>query len=156
MINFKKLSLYCRGEFEKIENYEQALADKTQTWECHHRLELTINGEFAHSGEELDRMGMYKKRPHYELILLTKKDHMNLHGKVRKQDKTRNSKISKSLTCKRRPDVSEQNKRMFTGKKPWNTGTKGLVKVEEERKQRYSKLYKGKHWRIVNGKREWY
>ena len=156
MINFKKLSLYCRGEFEKIEHYEQALADKTQTWECHHRLELTIDGEFAHSGEELDRMGMYKNRPYYELILLTKEDHMALHGKVRKQDKTRNSRISKSLTGKIRPDVSERNRIFNKNREPWNKGTKGLIHCSEERKQKYSELYKGKHWRIVNGKREWY
>ena len=29
---------FCRHP-ELIENYDKAIADKTQTWECHHRME---------------------------------------------------------------------------------------------------------------------
>lgn len=73
---------YCRGNFEKIENYDLAMADKENVWEIHHRLELTLNGEFAHSREELKRLGMYYNRPYYELIYLTTSEHAKLHGVV--------------------------------------------------------------------------
>lgn len=68
-----------KGELEKIENYDKALADKTQTWICHHRLEVTLDGEFAHTPEELQRMGMYFNRPYFELIFLTRAEHNKLH-----------------------------------------------------------------------------
>ena len=34
--------------------------------------------------------------------------------------------------------------------------TKRLRGVSDKNKKKLSELYKGKHWRIVNGKREWY
>ena len=55
---------YCRDDVSKIENYEQAMNDKEHVWHCHHRLELTLDGEFAHSRAELQRLGMYFKRPY--------------------------------------------------------------------------------------------
>ena len=36
MINVKK---FCCEDISKIENYAAAIADTTQTWECHHRME---------------------------------------------------------------------------------------------------------------------
>lgn len=75
---------YCRpGEFERIENYELAKADNFKGWCIHHRLELTLNGEYAHSKEELKRMNMYYNRPYYELIFLHLGEHMKLHNKAR-------------------------------------------------------------------------
>lgn len=79
---------YCReGEESKIENYELAKADNFKGWCIHHRLELTLDGEYAHSKEELKRMDMYYNRPYFELIYLTKSEHMKLHKcvKVNKQ-----------------------------------------------------------------------
>lgn len=29
------------GDLTKIENYDKAVVDETQVWECHHRLELS-------------------------------------------------------------------------------------------------------------------
>lgn len=76
-----KVHRYVRkGEIEKIENYEKALNDKTQMWHCHHRLELTLDDEFAHTPKELQKMGMYYNRPYYELIFLTISQHRKLHG----------------------------------------------------------------------------
>lgn len=76
---------YCRsGEFERIANYELAKADNFKGWCIHHRLELTLNGEYAHSKEELKRMNMYYNRPYFELIFLRLGEHMNLHNKARR------------------------------------------------------------------------
>lgn len=79
-----------KGELTKIENYYKAIADETQTWECHHRLELTLEGEFAHSYKDLERMGMYYNRPYFELIFLTRADHNKLHGEARSEEYKQN------------------------------------------------------------------
>ena len=71
---------YCRsGEYELIENYNLAKADNFKGWCIHHRLELTLDGEYAHTPEELKRMNMYYNRPYYELIFLRRSDHVKLH-----------------------------------------------------------------------------
>ena len=82
MINFKYANKFCRDDLSKIENYEQAIADTTQTWHMHHRLELTLDGEFALSLVQLKLHDMYYNRPYYELIFLTPKEHMRLHNTV--------------------------------------------------------------------------
>lgn len=79
---------YCKDDISKIENYEQAVNDKEHVWHCHHRLELTLDGEFAHSRAELRRLDMYLKRPYFELIFLKSADHRKLH-KSTIPDKTR-------------------------------------------------------------------
>ena len=72
--------LYCRaGELERIENYELAKADNFKGWDIHHRLELTLDGEFALTHEQLKMHDMYYNRPYYELIFLTKAEHRRLH-----------------------------------------------------------------------------
>lgn len=58
MINKYNAKHFCReGELTKIENYDKAIADETQTWECHHRLGLTLDGEFAHSKKRIKANG---------------------------------------------------------------------------------------------------
>lgn len=109
----KALEKGRKGEIHKIENYDKALNDKTQVWHLHHRLELTLDGEFAHTSDELDKLGMYKHRPHFELIFLTEYDHKSLHS----NDKA----ISKSTKNKLR----EQRKKPRLGMRgimPYNTG----------------------------------
>lgn len=79
MINRGAIYSYCKDDVTKIENFAEAVADRTSTWHCHHRLELTLNGEHARTKQELIRMGMYYNRPHYELILLRPDAHSKLH-----------------------------------------------------------------------------
>lgn len=77
MRHFEK---YCK-DYIKIENYTSALKDNFKGWVCHHRLELTINGEYAHNVKELIRLGMYYNRPPYELIFMRVTEHRKLHTK---------------------------------------------------------------------------
>ena len=35
---------FCSEDPSLIENYDLAIADETQTWECHHRLEIQEDG----------------------------------------------------------------------------------------------------------------
>ena len=62
---------YCRHP-ELIENYEKAIADKTQVWDVHHRKE-----EF-YSYKELIERGEYYDVPPSELIFLTHKEHRKI------------------------------------------------------------------------------
>ena len=76
--------MFCLTPY-KIENYEQAIADKTQVWECHHRLETHYPDgtkrprELFMSKKELMFYGCYFNRPAEELIFLTKAEHRALH-----------------------------------------------------------------------------
>ena len=73
---------FCKTP-ELIENYDKAMTDTAQTWQCHHRLEThTSEGErrLVHlSVEELKALDMYYNRPAEELIYLTKSEHQKLH-----------------------------------------------------------------------------
>ena len=63
MINEQCAHTYCKDDITKIENYDKAINDTAQTWHIHHRLEFTLDEEFAHSKSDLQRMNMY-----YDLI----------------------------------------------------------------------------------------
>ena len=82
MINETQLKKYCNEDIRKIENYEKAVNDKTQTWHCHHRLE--IQGQFRNSRALLKRCGLYYNVPAWQLIFLTRSEHSKLHYLVEK------------------------------------------------------------------------
>lgn len=82
MINIKNTKQYCKDDISLIENYDKAIADNTQVWVCHHRLEITLNGEYAISKQELIRHGMYYKRPYFELIFMSQTEHRSLHNSI--------------------------------------------------------------------------
>ena len=112
MINERFAKAYCRDDISNIENYDKAIADTTQTWICHHRLELTLDGEYAHTHEELNRMHMYYNRPYFELIFLTKSEHQRIHAQNR-SDETRR-KMSESHKGKNRKPFSEEHRRKIS------------------------------------------
>ena len=130
MINFKYANKFCRDDLSKIENYEQAIADKTKTWDLHHRLELTLDGEFALTRDKLKMHDMYYNRPYYELIFLTHAEHMRLHNTVN------------ALSADNKRNRSERNKgnqyalgnHAFLGKHH-----------SEETRRKISEAHKGKH-----------
>ena len=69
MINERSVYAYCREDISRIENYEQALADQTQTWHCHHKAEILPCGRF--SKETLKRFGLYYNQPASMLVFIT-------------------------------------------------------------------------------------
>lgn len=109
----KALEKGRKGEIQKIENYDKAINDKTQVWYLHHRLELTMDGEYAHNYKELQRLGMYFHRPYFELIFLTQHDHKSIHS------------VYKALSpeTKRKQDKKRKNPHPgMQGIKPYNYG----------------------------------
>ena len=79
MINEKYAKKYCCEDISNIENYELAINDQTQTWDCHHRGEVLPCGRF--SPNDLNKFGLYFNRPASELIFLTKAEHTCMHFK---------------------------------------------------------------------------
>lgn len=86
MINEKGAKNFCCEDISLIENYKEAVNDKTETWHCHHKLEIDLNKK----QKELVKMGLYYNRPASELIFLTTKEHYQIHYKGKpKSDETR-------------------------------------------------------------------
>ena len=105
MINEIQAQKYCRDDISKIENYERAIADTSQVWHLHHRLELTLDGEFALTTEQLKMHDMYYNRPYYELIYLTPSEHRRLHVEGKNHPL-----FGKHLSEETRIKLSEANK----------------------------------------------
>lgn len=132
---------------ELIENYDKAIADTTQTWQCHHRLE-THNSDGERrlvdiTAKELKALGMYYNRPPEELIFLTVSEHRKLH------------QIGKPAPMK----GHKQSKKAIETAKAIHKGNKYALgyKHTEEAKRKISEAGKGNkansgmHW-FTNGK----
>lgn len=140
MINTRKAQKFCKDDISKIENYELAKNDPNETWDLHHRLELTLDGEFAHSREELKRLDMYYNRPYFELIFLTRGEHRRLHSKARSDETKR--KMSESL--KGKPLTDEHRRKISEAMKGENGPFYGKSLTDEHR-QNIANAMKGKN-----------
>lgn len=103
MINEGYVKKYCCEDLSLIENYEFAINDITQTWDCHHRREILPCGRF--SGDDLKKFGLYYKRPASELIFLTPSAHRQLHYKGVPLSEDRKKALSDALKGVPRPDL---------------------------------------------------
>ena len=102
----KGIKNFCKDDISLIENYEKAIADKEQTWDCHHRRELET------SRKELIKIGEYFNRPASELIFLTNSEHRALHNKVNKY----------MLGKHHSPEAKLKMSIAHKGKTTWNKG----------------------------------
>ena len=93
MINFKQAKRFCKEDISKIKNYDKAVNDTTQMWECHHMTETWWNC----SRQDLIDNECYYGRKACELIFLTKEEHRSLHFKGRTYSKETLRKISETL-----------------------------------------------------------
>ena len=118
MINEYNAKKFCKEDISKIENYDKAVNDTTQTWYCHHRDEvrtLPSGMTVIRSKQDLIENGRYYNRPANELIFLTKADHNTIHFKGIKLSKEHTKKISeahkgKTFTEETRIKMSESHK----------------------------------------------
>lgn len=106
MIYLQTVEKYCK-EYWKIENYQEAVNDTEQVWDCHHRHEI----DWALPMEELIAIGRYYDVHYSELIFLTHVEHARLHKKGKKHTEETKQKISESNKGKKREPFSEEWKR---------------------------------------------
>ena len=145
-------------EYWKIENYELAKADNFKGWIMHHKLE--IGTDYRNSAADLKLMNLYFDRPPEELIFLPLREHVSLHMKGKKLSEEQRLKCANGMKGKH---LSDEHKRKISeagkGKHKCWLGKKFTdehkLKISEANKGK-SKGFKGKHWKLVNGKREWY
>lgn len=145
MISKQKVKQFCNGDITKIENYDKAMTDTTQTWHCHHKLE--IHDDYRNTIEDLILMNLYYNRPPEELIFLTPKEHSDLHKIGYKhshkggfQSEEKRQKISKANKGKKRGPLSEEHKIKLS------KSLKGRV-FTEEWKRKISEARKGKKYK---------
>ena len=131
MINPKYAKSYCKDDISKIENYDLAISDSAK-WVCHHRLEITIDGKFAHTKPEMIRMNMYYQRPYFELIFLKESEHRKLHNQSMSDEHRQ-----KIIESNKRRIVSEETKRKISAS---NIGKK----LSEEQIQKMIERQRGK------------
>lgn len=92
MINEKCAREYCKEDISKIKNYEQAVNDTTQVWDCHHMTETWWNC----TAKELMDNECYYHRKACELIFLTHAEHTRLHRKGNKHSEETRRKIGEA------------------------------------------------------------
>ena len=140
MISEYTAKKYCSEDISLIENYELAVNDTTQTWDCHHRGEVLPCGRF--SPNDLKKFGLYYKRPAAELIFLTPVEHHRLHFKgVPKSESTKKA-ISEALkgvpksesTKKAISDAKKGVPLSEANKKAISDALKGIPKSEAHKK----------------------
>lgn len=157
MINEKNVNEYCiKEQIHLIENYELAMQDETQTWDCHHRREIDENK----SKQQLIDANLYYDRPASELIFLTKEEHISLHqkgennimyGKTHSDDARQ--KISDTHKGKQ---LSAETKAKISASKKGKPGTRKGKHHTDEARQKISESKKGKpkkkyRWVTIDG-----
>ena len=138
MISIEKVSKFCK-DYTKIENYEEAVNDKSQVWVCHH-----ILGEILTS-EQLKDHDFYYDVPPCMLKFVTRAEHARLHRKGKSWTEDTRIKISEAkkgitFTDEHRRKLAEANK----GKIPWNK-CKKCKPITEEHARKMHEAWKGKH-----------
>ena len=156
MLSVENTIAYCCEDISLIENYDKAMADTTQTWHCHHRLE--IQGNLTLTAKELKLQRLYYNRPASELIFLTSKEHVRLHRLGKKLPKETCLKFSKYHTglkyteeMKRKLNESRKGKPSPMIGRKHSEETKAKIsqslkgkKLSEEHKQKLSLAHEGK------------
>lgn len=86
---------FCRNP-ECIKNYDKAIADSDQVWDCHHRK------EDLYSRKDLIERGEYYDVPPEELIFLTRAEHNKIESSCKRMgeaNKGRTQARSKKVLC---------------------------------------------------------
>ena len=118
---------FCAEPLDKIEHYEEALAEGFKGWCIHHRLEIQPDGTKV-SAKELIDQNLYYGRPASELVFMRVSEHKRLHwlGKHnsaetrKKMSESRKGKHHSAESCQK---ISESHK----GKHWYNNGVKSIL-----------------------------
>ena len=128
MINTYRAKKFCKEDISKIENYEKAISDYTQTWHCHHRTEIWWNC----TKKDLIDNECYYGRKACELIFLTPAEHKSLHSKGKIVSEETKQKMSKAQ--KDKPRSKESIKKRSETVKGRHLSEETKKKISESRK----------------------
>lgn len=146
MINETNIKRFCKDDISMIENYDKAIADKTQTWDCHHRDEirtLPSGMTVIRSRQDLKDAGRYYGCPANELIFLTPNEHRRLHNAGIKREPfsaEHKQKLSEAKKGKTHAPLSEETKKKIS--ESWKGKKRGPF--SDEHRQKIADARKGK------------
>ena len=132
---------FCSEPIDKIEHYEEALAEDFAGWCIHHRLEIQESKRV--SRQELKDQGLYYDRPANELVFMTNGEHMKLHMTGKHHSEEHRQKIAESLKCKHRS--AEHRKKLSEALSGEKNPMYGKHHSEESRKK-IAEAKRGKLW----------
>ena len=128
MINENQAKRFCKEDISKIKNYDKAIADTTQTWDCHHMTETW----WGCSKKDLIENECYYNRKACELIFLTHAEHISLHKKGIPFTEEHRRKISEAKKGKKLMPFTEETRRKMSEDKK---GKKRKPFTEEHRRK---------------------
>lgn len=102
---------YCCDDLSLVENYNEAVKDTNNMWECHHRKETDCGLRQM----DLVESGLYYDRPASELIFLTKSDHKKIHF-------LNDKKWISGLSDAKKKPIAQFNKKTGALLKVWKCG----------------------------------
>ena len=156
---------FCSEPLDKIEHYEEALAEGFKGWCIHHRLEIKPDGTRV-SAKELIDQNLYYGRPASELVFMRNGEHTTLHNtgnaymkwhkhSADTRQKIAEAKRGKHLSSEHRKKLSkahkgkhlsaETRKKMSEAHKGKHNSAEARKKMSEAHKGKQSP-FKGKHW----------
>lgn len=116
------------SNYEQVENYKKAVADKENKWHMHHRRET----DEMKSMQQLIDEGKYFDVEPEELIFLIMVEHMKLHNTGKIVSEEARKKMSEAAN--RRPPISEETRKKFIEiRSGENNGMFGKKHSEEAR-----------------------
>ena len=171
MISERTVKEFCNEDISLIENYEQAIQDKVNTWHCHHKLGL--GSDYENTIDELKMMNLYYNRPACEFIFITEEEHHRIHsigkhngfyGKTHTNESK--NKISKSKQGYKHTEDWKENQSKVMKELHKNGREEVYKKISETKRNSDMSYYKknmsllgkankGKTWKLINGKRVW-
>lgn len=129
---------YCRHP-ELIENYEKAIADTTQTWEVHHRLECCFTQKF------LKEMNLYYDVEPEALIFLTPSEHKKIDSCCKR--------LSEAMKGKKHSEETKRKMSEAHSKKVLCVETSEVFESVSEA-QRKTGIFNNSISNVCNGKRK--
>ena len=114
-------------DYQKIENYEQAINDKENMWICHHRREI----DEGLSSKELQDLNLYMHRPPEELIFLKFEDHKKLHDEDYWTDDHRAEQGERQSNNWKDPEYRQKQKDSWTEERlSTSSETQRIIQLE--------------------------
>ena len=149
MISLRNVKKFCK-DYTKIENYDKAVNDTTQTWICHH-----ILGEIL-TPEQLIEHNFYYDVPPCMLKFVTKSEHNSIHQRGDKNgfygkkhsDKTR----AIMSTSHKGIHHSEEHRRKISEAMKGKPSPRKGVRLSEETRRKMSEAAKRRKKNILQDK----